>query len=360
MVRTTNVDVEAALGEDRLGTLAADLDRLPSATRFEAAVTDAVWELVAGEAADRDAVVFAELPQKGADLFGLVETPAGETRLPWWFESFRWTVREPDIRGVVIDDPDSLRDIENLDPTRASVERPELRTDFVDVLEAAKRLRAELGRHLSADPGDPTIGEFPDRPFERREGGIRTTDEFAGWFEDVVALCPPANETLTALLTANSNVRWEIARQVLAGDLLDRFEAVGLRDAGTSGEDRVFNWTYHESLVTLVRLSGVFDLSLSDGDGPLAPPERALYEGWAGAAEVDGDLHRWVSAVAGYGQESLDPVEEREFAAVAFDAPLRLDRAVPVFATLDEGEFGDRKTAVEDLLEAEGVVVGDE
>lgn len=360
MARARNVDVEAALGEQRLGTLLANLDRLPSPTRFETAVTEGLWDLVAGESATEESVVFAELPEAGKRLFGLVEGPGGDRRLPWWFESFRWTVREPDIRGVVIDDPDALREIENLDPTRAGVERPELRSDLVRVLEAFQRLRAELGRHVAVGPAEPTVAEFPERVFEPREGGIRTTDAFAEWFDDVVALCPPVDESLTALLTANANVKWEIARQVLAGDLLERFEAVGLRDTGAGGDDRVFNWTYHESLVTLVGLEGAFDLALDGDDGSLAPPERALYRSWAGEAELGGDLHRWIEAVAGYGQESLGPVEEREFAAVAFESPLRLDRAVPVFATLDEGEFGDRKSAIEELLDAEGVLVGDE
>lgn len=349
------MEVDSALGDDRLATLLANVDRLPGAKRFETVVTDALWELVAGESA-ADGVAFADLPEEGAALFGLAETPGGEPTLPWWFEEFRWTVREPDIRDVVIDDPDSLRDIENLDPTRATVERPELRSDFVDVLDALKGIRAELGRHVDLDPGEPTVRAFPEAVFERRPDRIRTTDAFADWFDDVVGLCPPTNEPLTALVTVNANVLVEVARQVLPGETVDRFEELGLREATSRGDDRVFNWTYHDSLEALLGLRGVFDLSLADADDPLAPPERALYEGWAATAQVDGELHRWVERVAGFGDDSLDPVEEREFAPVAFSSPLRLDRTVPVFTPLHEGDYGDRKSAIEAVLRSEGVL----
>ncbi|PSQ18542.1 hypothetical protein BRD00_04420 [Halobacteriales archaeon QS_8_69_26] len=358
MARTKHVDVESALGDDRLRTLLADLDRLPTPNRFETAVTDGLWDLVAGDP-DADAVSFADLPDRGTEVFGLARTPGGEARLPWWFEEFRWTVREPDIHEVVIDDPESLREIENLDPTRAMVGRPELRSDFVDVLDAFGKLRAELGRHLDLDPGEPTVGELPESPFEFRQDGIRTTDAFAGWFEDVVSACPPVNEPLTALLTANANVLWEVAEQVLAEDLADRLEALGLRDGGSRGEERVFNWTYYDAFVALLGLRGVFDLSLGDGDDPLAPSERALYESWAGGADFDAEVNRWVATIAGFGDEALDPVEEREFAPVAFNSPLRLDRTVPVFTPLDEGSYGDRKSAIEDVLRSEGILTDD-
>lgn len=355
MARTEHVDVEAALGDDRLRTLLADLDRLPAPGRFETAVTDALWELVAGDAG-AEAVSFADLPDRGTAVFGLAETATGEPTLPWWFEEFRWTVREPDISEVVIDDPESLREIENLDPTRAMVGRPELRSEFVDVLEAFGQLRAELGRCLDLDPGEPTVADLPDSPFEFSEEGIRTTVAFGDWFEDVVTVCPPVNEPLTALLTANANVLWQVADQVLAEDLADRLETLGLRDGGSRGDDRVFNWTYYDALVALLGLRGVFDLSLSGADGPLTPPERALYESWASGADFDSEVNRWVETIAGFGDEALDPVEEREFAPVAFNSPLRLDRTVPVFTPLGEGDYGDRKSAIEEVLQSEGIL----
>lgn len=319
--------IRDALSKDAIADTIRKIDVQTSeevVTSYREVVEGSLWNLIAPDAADQSEVSYESLNQGEADhgLLGFVDE--GRKELPWWLGSFNWTFRCPGEGAVRLPD-DGLDAIERLDPDTTIVERPELpREDgFAQVLQGLRTIREELEENLDSESHLSTEADerrdIPDEIFEfedphEPQAHLRTTSEFRGWVEDVLEICPPYHETMTALLYFNCGVPIHHAEAIL--DDASRY----LENAGlfSSEYSVLYNTQYENGFVQVLSFSGTFDIRLSS-ERLASPTLRSLcYEEWRGSENyaalegeeliekmedgsniklTDGEISRWAPTV---------------------------------------------------------------
>jgi len=329
MVETTSVSLEDALADDKFEKLAPKLAALPNSSEFETLVEDALWKEFGGDTGE-DSLEYVHLPEESKSILGWNEE---DESVPWWLEDFEWTARmgsKEEGEFVKLDSVDSLGTFEkNFDPRRTSIDRPVLEESVASILCGFDRLKEELDDWFeNRDFTGET--EFPDEVFIINSGVVETSTSFRDWFyDDLLPLCPPFNETLTALFMANTNITVDALRKAYDEEFQNRLQEIGLyTDVKNSHEtERVYNKEYYKGLnksLTYGR-ERVFDCCLGNPEFErLGPLEEEFYKSQYRQVDDGGEI-TWLRRVAKNDPSQLEEGEEYSFAEVAFQYPVSLE-----------------------------------
>ena len=147
------LSMEEALSIDAFKELVGELAKLPTAEEFKEKAENDLWSLVAGP--ESDLVTYEDLPERSKGLIGLIPNEDGGDTLPWWLESFRWSIREP---GKMMNDEHINRELidgrlvqfhtnsELLKPSLSSQGFPEILHKFNEILDIIEPVRV-VPRH---------------------------------------------------------------------------------------------------------------------------------------------------------------------------------------------------------------------
>jgi len=340
MVETTSVSLKDALADDRFEKLAPKLAALPNSSEFKQLVENSLWKELGGKPRE-DSLEYTHLPKESKSIIGWNEE---EGSVPWWLEDFEWTARMGSKEAgehVKLDSVDALETFEqNYDPERTLIEKPELKEGITSILSGFDRLKKELDTKFE-DRNFTGETEFDGEVFVFHDGRVKTSTSFRDWFyEDLLPLCPPFNETLTALFMSNVNIKVDALREVYDEEFQNCLQEIGLY---TDESERVYNEEYYESLkeVLIYRSDRVFDCRLGNPESEsLGPLEEEFYK--SQYRQVDGSSEiACLHSVSENDPSELKKGEEYSFARVAFQYPVcleyypsRFDRPKPKYATL--------------------------
>jgi hypothetical protein len=167
--------------------------------------------------------------------------------------------------------------------------------------------------------------------FEVKDRTLRTTSAFGEWFDNLVACCPPINETFTALFLVNTNVEREAIEGIVPEEPLARLDQFVVNNG------MVYNETIQTAGRKLLSLRGAYDrlLPVEIDVNPLPPLEALFYQTWVNSTTADSELSRWVRQAAETNPDPLEPGEQSQFGVAALNAPLRIEYDRPIFTTLD-------------------------
>lgn len=364
MPTAQQVSLSEVLTEENLKSVGAKLAGLPTSEQFKKEVEQDLWEkLVGTKGPESDTVDYDSLSEESTSVIGYIETDDDEQKIPWWLASFKWQARS---RGESItlqteqfNDP--LSNFENFDPAATQLQKPELQEDtFLKALKNLKTLGDELDEQFDIEEKSAGI-EMPSNIFNIEEGLIETTEEFEQWFNDILRLCPPVNDELTALFMVNAGVSWEAAEGIVPEDLLERLKIFGFSSHRISERD------YHNPIRYILELNGVFDLTIpvtKDYDG-LGMLEALFYEHWAESNQNRSeDVSEWIEQASAWNPDNLESGEEPIFAKVAFTTPLRLSHNSPIYTTLrytsSENRYfrndGDKRREINEIMSSNGLL----
>lgn len=326
MTKSNKVSFLDALSEKKIKRLTSKLSGLPTHSRFKEKVEQDIWETFVGqENQEEDVVKYNSLPEISKSIIGYIESEEGETKKPWWFTWFNW---EATSRGETIN---LIGQFENFDPKTTKIHKPEFSDDgFLKTLKSFKRVQEELEKHIDIEDGQTQL-DIPDNIFKISKNKIETTGEFEEWFNNLLQLCPPINESFTVLFVANNNVSWESTDGILSKETVKRLKDLGFDDT------KVYNETYYKNLNKVLLLSGVFDLTVPQEEkyDDLNPLESLLYETWVkNNQDKKEDLKNWIKNVSSSEPDKLEAGEESNFVSDLFNAPFRIDRSKPIYITL--------------------------
>lgn len=320
-MQTQTVGLVDAISPEKLSQVGGKIAALPDGDEFKRTVEHDLWQEFVGADGSEDlpeSVEWNELSDESKSIFGYVDDE--EEEVPWWLESFEWKVES---RGETIENLyDNLSDLSYFDQTATEIHKPELADgNITNVLDSFRGLGdtidEKVGTEVERNGYSP-----PSDVFEISDGTVRTTDAFRDWYENLLELCPPFNETLTSLVMVNSNVSVESVEGKVPNELLDTLEDIGVIDE--SGE-RVYDSGYHEPIANtgdaiLKNMDGLFDCPFSSEVDSL---ELLFYRTWAENYDGDKeDVQEWIEMASGTPTE-LD-IGESKFGLMSFNIPIML------------------------------------
>jgi hypothetical protein len=325
MAETISVTLEDALSDDKFEKLAPKLAALPTSSEFKELVEDSLWKELGG-GSEEDSLEYNRVPEESKSIIGWNEE---EESVPWWLEDFEWVARIGSKEAgeqIKLDSVDALKTFEqNYDPERTLIDKPKLTT--TSILGGFDKLKKEL--HTKFEDRDFTgETEFDREMFVFHDGRVETSTSFRDWFyEDLLPLCPPFNETLTALFMSNVNITVETLREVYDEEFQNRLQEIGLYTDDTDETERVYNKGYYKGLKNILtyQRDRIFDCRLGNPEfeslGPLEEEfYKSQYEQLDGSSEMT-----WLQEVSKNDPSQLEAGEERLFANVAFQYPVSLE-----------------------------------
>lgn len=366
MVEVQQAALRDTLAVDQFRELGASIAVLPDGETFRDRVETDLWETFIGvRDPDGDTVAYREVPDESKSIIGYGED-GEEQVMPWWFQSFAWTVH---ARGeeLSLTTLEALSQFENFDPQATTIQKPvlqdgisELEQEITDVLDAFDELSNAIDDRISLHDGGGELS-LPNDIFEIEDQMLRTTEAFATWVDDLLAVCPPVNDALTGLLMVNTGVQREAVVDVVPDEVLDQLDALGFSD------ETIFEQAYFDPLTDIVALNSVFDRVVpgSADLNELGGLEALLYESWAQNNHERNDAgSEWIKRVASaWEPETLEPGEEPLFAEVAFQTPLRIHRDRVVYVTLGvttkfEYYSSDKtkRKEIDDIMRSHGIL----
>lgn len=353
---TTHVQIADALATDQLQTVASQLGNLPDPDRFKARVESDLWAcVVPADKQEATEIAYDELTPDGQGVIGYIELDDGDNSVPWWLTAFKWNATTIGEDSLTLDSVDSLEQFEDFIVGETTIKKPELlhkragvSNDLCGVLANFGQFYTELTEHIDVPEETDAESELalPDQIFKISDGQVQTTEPFQTWVQSVVQLCPPFNESLTALLLVLSEADADVAREVLSDQVVANLEAVGILDDAT-----VFNETYFDALGSsanslLTYEWTVFDIQLpyvNDTYDYLAPLEAAFYETWIEENPAFIEQHKDWFILTGGSAKTIE--SSPAFGQVAVQSPIVQKRGRATYCTLSLRKSGRFSTA---------------
>lgn len=340
------------LTEERLESLVIKLNRLPTGSEFERKAVEGMKQAIG---ANR---LYKGVKDEHGDLVGYVE----EERLPWWLDSFNWTVDSDPTKPLELGE--SNLDDFDLYPDSTQIEEIELSgaESFIEGLESFAALSEEIASSLDGDitasssdiDFDPGEYELPDKMFMiPEEGRISTSDEFEEWFERVINLCPPASPEMTALLRVNTNIPRRHAEEALSQNQIGELERLGILQSQPSDEEeRVHKGEYSKPIAQLLEMEAPFDLDIeiSNEKEDLTDLQYAYYRAWAKDANRVPGEQEWLNKAK--NKDSTSEGEMYRFSEHAFRIPVKINSKYSNDLVFEDENSSRRKIA--EVLEEYG------
>jgi hypothetical protein len=303
--------------------------------------SDEFWRTITGQTDPPEEYIFYNQLAVETPLIGYLETGNDEdnSQLPWWLRSFNWTFEMLGQETLQLprDDGDIDR-VKDFDPSETRVYRPELvfdddGADLESLLEGLVDLKNALTNSADIGKSERTVYEdsqdHPQLPADlfdlAGDTPIRTTGKFETCLQSLLQLCPPYNETITALTWYNTGLPTRAMEAMLEDDINH------LRRAGlTPNPDRVWNESYREAVAQIMDFRGVFDWEVRNNSH-----NRALMEDSLEAAYIQMWLEntspltekqaKAIRLAADRSRSSADQ-NEMEYAPCCIELPISFDR----------------------------------
>lgn len=341
--------IEQALSSENLeGTLDALQTQLPEKEGSDPSewiiteIEDQVWKLITGEsAAAKERVPYNQLRMAEYEEFigykDQADSQDDSERLPWWFRSFDWKFESLGQPAVKIQNgADKIEQLGDFDPEKTDVYRPKynpnnIRRSLKKLLSGLNALKNELIQSADVDQSQRTVyragkkhPELPSHVFELSSTHpvVTTTGEFEQWLKSLLSLCPPYNETTTALTWYNLGLPRDVTERVL-GDDVSVLNQAGLN----SNNDRIINREYRDAFADIMAFQGVFDWTV-EAETPLESQlDRGLEAAYIGSwlsnrSRLDPDESDAIETAHEYGVNTDDQGNEMEYAAYCVTLPI--------------------------------------
>lgn len=338
-----------ALSEENLTATVTALDKqLPEKEDSDAVpwlldeLRDEFWRTITGQTAPPEEYIFYNQLAVDTPLIGYLETENDEdnAQLPWWLRSFEWTFEMIGQETLKLpkDDGDIDR-VKDFDPSETRVYRPELvfdgdGADLESLLEALVDLKNALTNSADIEKSERTVYEesqdhpqLPTDVFDLADDTpIRTTGKFETWLESLLQLCPPYNETTTALTWYNTGLPTRAMEAMLEDDINH------LRRAGlTPNPDRVWNESYREAIAQIMDFRGVFDWEIGNDSQNQSLMEDSLETAYiqmwlANTGPLSKKQAKAIRLAAETYRSSADQNNEMEYAPCCVELPISYDR----------------------------------
>jgi len=350
------------LSDEYLTDLVVKLNGLPSGLEFERRVEEAMTATVG-----IDGRTYEEIVDEHGDLIGYVDED--ESRLPWWLRDFEWTVSSEPLDSLTID-TGSLDEFEQypLDSTKIDDISFTGVQQLSDGLDAFLAIEEQLSSALNLDVAEvaPTVEsdsaefELPDKLFVVPEKGrLATSEALESWFERTLNLCPPAAPEMTALFRVNTNIKRQLAAEVLERDQFQRLTELSVFQS-SDDDAHAHNDAYHNSLTTLLQIESPFDLEIEvpNDKTELTDLQYVYYQSWADNASRMSGEQRWLREAVNAG--SISEGEIYRFAEYAFRMPLRIDSEAVVFEDQEKYGSNQEREQIAEVLEEHGHPANDD
>lgn len=351
------MDLENTFSEDNITTTVTALNReLPKTKSRDAKtwlldeISDQFWRTITGQTDPPEAYIsYNQLAVENSLVGNLKTEDEDNSKLPWWLRSFKWTFEMIGQETLELPkDNGSINKIKAFDSTETLVYRPELAfdsdgADLQTLLQGLVNLKNELTNSANIEFSEQTVYEdsktHPQLPADvfdlAGETPVRTTEGFENWLKSLLQLCPPYNETTTALTWYNTG----LPRRAMEEMLEDNFNH--LKRAGlTSNSSKVWNESYRGAIKQIMDFRGVFDCELSNNSQYQSPMKNSLetiyIQMWL--ANQDGLSEKQAKAVRLASEESKtssDQTDEMEYAPCCIELPISYDRKRYNFLTFD-------------------------
>lgn len=314
-------------------------------------LSDEFWRTITGQTDPPEEYIYYNQLAVETPLIGYLETEddKSESQLPWWLRSFNWTFEMIGQETLELPkDDENIDRVNDFDPSETRVYRPELvfdsnGSDLESVLEALVDLKKELTDSADVEKSERTVYEssqdhpqLPDDVFDRSgDIPIRTTGKFETWLQSVLQLCPPYNETTTALTWYNTGLPTRAMRAMLEDDINH------LRRAGlTPNPDRVWNESYREAIAQIMNFRGVFDWKVRNNSHNQSLMEDSLEAAYVqmwleNVSPLTEKQTKAIRLAADESRSSADQNNEMEYAPCCIELPISFDRKKYNLLTFD-------------------------
>lgn len=266
-------------------------------------IEEQLWVTIAGSDAKSQEYLMYNKMEISSPFLGYIQPNEEENntgQLPWWLQSFDWkfeSIGEPVVEAQ--NGASEVKQLRNFDSEETRVYRPEYNPNsdqrcIKKLLSGLNKIKIELAEATEIRRSGRTVYDseedhpkLPSKIFELssvtspESSVIKTSKEFEQWLTSILQLCPPYNETTTALTWYNLGLPREIGEQLLEKDI-DAIEQAGL----ISDQNRIMNRSYRDAVSDIMSFQGVFDQTVNSD----APPELSLDEGIE-AAYIGAWLH---------------------------------------------------------------------
>lgn len=336
MVTTNKVALTTALDIEQFHDLSSKIAGLPDADSFQERVENDLWQTITGDPEyNDDSIEYNALPDSSKAVIGYT----ADDEIPWWFHSFSWsaTSHGEKITFEKTNTEDSLAQFEEFDPQNTTLHKPTLQAgaddveeNIVSVLKAFEDLYEELPDKIKTG-AEISETRLPNRIFDLNEGEIRTTGEFKKeWFQTLIQLSPPLNDSLTALLVSDVGVEREGVKDIISDSLINCLDEIGL------GECKISNRYYRKHLRKVLALNGVFDLELPQAKqyDELGGLETMFYEMCEQKIDLDEEAVEWINKASKNYPEDLESGRQGTFVESVFELPVRLEKGQVCYTTL--------------------------
>lgn len=300
------------------------------------------WRTITGQTDPPEEFIYYNQLAVETPLIGYLESGNDEddSQLPWWLCSFKWTFEM--IGQETIELPRDNGDIDrfkDFDPSETRVYRPELvfdddGTDLESLLKSLVDLKNELINSADIEKSERTIYEgsqdhpqLPAGVFDLAgDTPIRTTGKFETWLRSLLQLCPPYNETTTALTWYNTGLPTRVVEAMLENEI-NHLERAGL----IPDPDWVWNESYREAIAQIMDFRGVFDWEIGNGSQSQSLMEDSLeavyIQTWlANTDPLSKKQAKAIRLAADKSRTSTDQNNEMEYAPYCIELPISYDR----------------------------------
>lgn len=276
-MKTSSIAYEKALSPSRINSVAASLQELPKADRYNSHVTNALQStLFTTEQVedDRTWIHYEDIPERTQELLGYADR---EGNLPWWLQEFDWGFALSNAEQVTAD---NLTTLEESDPTDTQVKLPQAgNTDLSTTLAALNTIADGFDEALDLERVSPLEDtqdfELPEQVFDLNTTLV-ATEEFEDYFESVIELCPPLEPMLQALNTTLAGLDREY------WELLPEQARQGLEMLEYRRSNRRSRNDFFSPLRTIYQTSSEFgiEIDIANPREPLGGLEQIRYESW--------------------------------------------------------------------------------